>query len=85
MLEGIGIELAVIQRLVRHHIIREFEDLDIEALWLGDFRDLFENLRMLARCNSDLDCFGQRTSRAEDRRQGRYTKYFLQHFILLLL
>ena len=54
-----ALDVAIGQRLVRYDVVGEFDDLDVETLGLGDFSDLFHDLRMLARRHADLDVFGQ--------------------------
>jgi len=51
MLEQIGIDIAALQRLVRRYPVREFDDLDVEALFLGARSGELDDIRdRTARC-----------------------------------
>ncbi len=58
MLERIGLQVAGFQRRIRHHIVGEFDDLDVEALLGGDGLGSFQHLRMRTRRHADLDGLG---------------------------
>ncbi len=65
VLEGVGLQLAIGQRLVRHDVIGEIEDFDIEALGRGNLLHLLHDLRMFGRGHADLDGFSQRAAGKE--------------------
>ncbi len=79
VLKRIGVEFAIRQRLVRHDIIREFQDLDVEPLGRSDFLHLFHDLCMRAWRDADLDGFGCSRCR-EGRGEGGGEDDFFHRF-----
>ena len=73
MLEGVRLDVAIGQRLVRHHIVREFDNVDLKAHRFGHTGDLFHDLGVLAGGNADFDLLGHQRCRhkREGRGQGR--------------
>ncbi len=55
VLEAVGLQVAIIKRLVRNDIIREADDFDIKALFGRDLDDLFHDFFVRTRGDADLD------------------------------
>ncbi len=55
VLERVRLHLAVRERRVRHHVIRELDDLDVEALGGRDGLHDLEDLRVRPRRDADAD------------------------------
>ena len=72
MLEGVGLQVAGVERLVRDDEIRELEDLELIAL-LGEHRlDLLDDLGMRAGCHADADhLLGERAASGQGEGGGR--------------
>ncbi|MHC2703851.1 hypothetical protein ACVMHZ_007014 [Bradyrhizobium liaoningense] len=77
VLKRIGLDVAGIERRVWHHVVGEFEELNIESALGGDRLHGLEDLRMRPRRHPDLDglgpgCGGQCGEHGrEDQRQAK--------------
>jgi len=69
VLERVGLDVAIGQRLVRHHVIRELDHVDVQAHGLGDLGHLFHDLGMFAGRDADLDVLG-RGGAGNERQRG---------------
>ena len=80
VLKRIGLKFAGVERGVRHHIVRELDQLNIEPLLRGDRLHGFEDLGMRPRRDANLDDFRRGTRRpgGEYRRgnQNRTKRHF---------
>jgi hypothetical protein len=70
VLKRIGLELAGVERGIRHHVVRELDQLDIQPLLRGDRLHGLENLGMRPRRDANLDGF----SRGARRPGGEYRR-----------
>lgn len=82
MLEGVGLKLTVCQCTVRHDVVGELDDIDVQSLGGGDLLDLFHDLRVLGRCNTNLDGFGQRLTGGKESGERSREDDFLHGCLL---
>ena len=75
MLEGIRLDILLRQSLVRHHIVRELNDLDVQPTLGGNLAHDIEHLGMRPGGDTDPDGFGlgraDQRGKSKDRRRKR--------------
>ena len=71
VLERIGLEIPERERLVRDHVVRELDHLDVEPMARGHLLDDFEDLGVWSGRDADPDRFGPRGADQERYRGTR--------------
>ena len=83
VLERVRLDLARCQSRIRHHVIREFDDLEFDALLGGDRFHRLEDLCMRSGSCRDADDLRLRGGgECCERQKGGETKFLERHFVL---